>query len=102
MKVVNALGLGRIVKASGLPDQIAEKNLSRTPFTQLANLTGQPAMSVPLHWTGDGLPVGVHFMAPFGDEATLFRLAGQLEKARPWFEKHAPVWAGANTLEQDL
>ena len=102
MKVVNTLGLGRIVKASGLPDQIAEKNLSRTPFTQLANLTGQPAMSVPLHWTGDGLPVGVHFMAPFGDEATLFRLAGQLEKARPWFEKHAPVWAGANTLEQDL
>jgi amidase len=94
MKVVNALGLGRMVKASGLTDQIAEKSLSRVPFTQVANLTGQPAMSVPFHWTGDGLPVGVQFMAPFGDEATLFRLAAQLEKARPWFEKHAPVWAG--------
>ena len=93
MKVVNALGLGIILKAAGLVDQMAEASLSKTPFTQLANLTGQPAMSVPLHWTSDGLPVGVHFMAPFGDEATLFRLAAQLEKARPWFDKHAPVWA---------
>ena len=93
MKAVNALGLGVIFKMSGLIDQMAEANLSKTPFTQLANLTGQPAMSVPLHWTGDGLPVGVHFMAPFGDESTLFRLAAQLEKARPWFDKHGSVWA---------
>ena len=93
MKAVNALGVGVIFKMSGLIDQMAESNLSKMPFTQLANLTGQPAMSVPLHWTTDGLPVGVHFMAPFGDEATLFRLAAQLEKARPWFEKHGPVWA---------
>jgi amidase len=94
MKVVNALGLGFILKAAGLVDRMAEASLSKTPFTQLANLTGQPAMSVPLHWTPDGLPVGVHFMAPFGEEATLFRLAAQLEKARPWFDKHAPVWPG--------
>jgi amidase len=93
MKVVNALGLGVILKAAGLIDQMAEASLSKTPFTQLANLTGQPAMSVPLHWTQDGLPVGVHFMARFGEEAALFRLAAQLEKARPWFDKHGPVWA---------
>jgi amidase len=93
MKAVNALGLGGILKLAGLVDQMAEASLSKTPFTQLANLTGQPAMSVPLHWTSDGLPVGVHFMAPFGEEATLFRLAAQLEKARPWFDKRAPVWA---------
>jgi amidase len=93
MKVVNALGLGVIFKVSGLTDQMAEASLSKTPFTQLANVTGQPAMSVPLHWTPDGLPVGVHFMAPFGEESTLFRLAAQLEKARPWFGNHAPVWA---------
>jgi len=93
MKVVNALGLGFILKAAGLVDQMAEASLSKTPFTQLANVTGQPAMSVPLHCTLDGLPVGVHFMAPFGEEAVLFRLAAQLEKVRPWFDKHAPVWA---------
>jgi amidase len=55
-----------------------------SPFTFLANVTGQPAMSVPLSWNGGGLPIGVHVMAPFGDEATLFRLAAQLETARPW------------------
>ncbi len=54
------------------------------PYTALYNVTGQPSMSVPLHWTPDGLPVGVMFSARFGDEATLFRLAAQLEKARPW------------------
>ncbi|HEV8484442.1 MAG TPA: amidase [Blastocatellia bacterium] len=55
-----------------------------SPYTALYNITGQPSMSVPLHWTPDGLPVGVMFSARFGDEATLFRLAAQLEKAKPW------------------
>jgi amidase len=53
-------------------------------FTQLFSACGNPAMSVPLHWSTEGLPVGVQFVAPFGDEATLFRLAAQLETARPW------------------
>jgi len=92
MNVINTLGLARLLKASGIADKMAVTNLAKMPFTQLANLTGQPAMSVPLHWTSDGLPCGVHFMAPFGDEATLFRLAAQLEKARPWFDKHGEVW----------
>ncbi len=59
----------------------------------VANITGNPAMSVPLWWNNDGLPIGVHFMGQYGDEATLFRLAGQLEAARPWAERLPPVCA---------
>ena len=94
MTVVNKLNFGSLLKASGIVDQLAEKSLERVPFTQVANLCGLPAMSVPLHWTPEGLPCGAHFIAPAGDEATLFRLAGQLEKARPWFDKKPPVHAG--------
>ena len=59
----------------------------------IANITGNPAMSVPLHWNDDGLPIGMHFLGRFGDEATLFRLAGQLEQARPWFDRRPLVFA---------
>jgi len=63
------------------------------PFTPICNVTGQPAMSVPLFWNADGLPVGTHFIGRFGDEATLFRLGAQLEAARPWTERRPPVSA---------
>lgn len=70
---------------------IATDNLRHVPFTQLANLTGTPAMTVPLHWCADGLPLGVQFVARHGDEATLLQLAAQLEQARPWFDR-LPGW----------
>ncbi len=61
------------------------------PFTPIANATGQPAMSVPLFWNADGLPIGTHWVGRFGDEATLFRLAAQLETARPWTQRRPPL-----------
>ena len=87
MKTLNSLGCGRLLKWSGMTDRMAVKGFVKFPFTEIANFTGQPAMSVPLHWTVNQLPIGVQFIAPFGDEATLFRLASQLEKAKPWFDK---------------
>jgi amidase len=65
-----------------------------TPFTAVFNVTGQPAASLPLHWSDDGLPVGVQFVARPFQEATLVRLAAQLEAARPWAERFPPALVG--------
>lgn len=71
-----------------------ETNARYMPYAGLFNMTGQPSMSVPLHWSADGLPVGMMFTGAINDEATLFRLAGQLEQAKPWADKRPPVYAG--------
>jgi amidase len=63
---------------------------SAIAFTSLFNASGSPAMSVPLHWSRDGLPVGVQFVSGFGEEARLFRLAAQLEAVQPWAERRPP------------
>jgi len=66
--------------------------LEFVPFTGVSNSTGQPAISLPLHWNAAGLPIGVQFIGRFGDETTLLRLATQLEKAEPWGHRHLPIW----------
>lgn len=91
MKLVNALGLHKLLLKTGMVKQMAMDNLEKLPFTQLANLTGAPAMSVPLHWSANNLPLGVQFMAPMGDEVTLLQLAQQLEQAQPWFNRVATL-----------
>lgn len=91
MKVINTLGLHKLLLKTGIVKQMAMDNLEKLPFTQLANLTGAPAMSVPLHWSQNGLPLGVQFMAPMGDETTLLQLANQLEQAQPWFNRTATI-----------
>jgi amidase len=60
-------------------------------FTGLFNVTGQPAISLPLYESDAGLPIGLHFAGRFGDESTLLRLAGQLEQAKPWIDRKPPV-----------
>jgi amidase len=63
------------------------------PFTPPFNVTGQPGISLPLHWNGEGLPIGVQFVGRFGDEETLLSVAGQLEEAAPWAARRPPVSA---------
>jgi amidase len=60
-------------------------------YTLPFDITGEPAISLPLHWTPDGLPVGVQLVAPYGREDVLFRVAAQLEQARPWTDRHPPL-----------
>ena len=78
------LPLGSFGPQAGDPLYGLRRATAFVPFTPLCNVTGQPAMSVPLFWNAEGLPIGTHFVGRFGDEATLFRLAAQLEVARPW------------------
>jgi amidase len=87
MKTVGFLNAGGLLKKTGFVDELASKSLERTPFTQLANLSGQPAMSLPMHLTKEGLPCGVQVMAARGREDLLFRLAGELEQSSRWIRR---------------
>jgi len=97
-----AVGL-RLLRAAPVPaalrsvlGRIADENLERTPNTQLFNQTGQPAISVPARRTAEGLPIGVQLVGRFGDEATILRLAAQLEQVQPWHDWRPPVAASVD------
>lgn len=74
------------------PAQNFERQKAFTPFTSVYNVTGQPAVNVPLYWDDEGLPIGVMLVGRMSDEATLIALSAQLEEARPWAHRHPPIW----------
>ncbi len=90
LKLLGALPSGALLSQRSKVVEAFGPVFEAAPYTMVANVTGQPSMSVPLHWTEDGLPMGMLFTARIGDEATLFRLATQLEQAMPWRDRIAP------------
>jgi amidase len=90
LKALGHLRAGGVLRMAGALEKAARRVFDWIACPPLFNVTGQPAMSVPLAWSAAGLPIGMHFAARWGDEATLFRLAAQLETARPWFSRRPP------------
>ena len=84
--------IGHIDPVNVEPREVQRRQGRAFPFTPPVNITGQPATSMPLAWSAEGLPIGMHFIARYADEATLFRLAGQLEEACPWRDKMPPIF----------
>lgn len=93
LRVLGRMRAGGVLRMMGMLEQAAGQVFDFIPYAPLFNITGQPAMSLPLYWTPENLPVGVQVAGRFGDEATLFRLAGQVEAARPWKDRHPPIFA---------
>lgn len=87
------LKIGTIDMSSPSASLADERIFVLSQFTPIYNISGLPAVSLPLHWTAESLPLGVMFGAKFGNEGLLFSIAGQLEAAQPWKERHPPVWA---------
>jgi amidase len=92
-RIVNHLPVAGLLYRSSLLEEMMMPVLSQMAFTVMANMTGLPSMSVPLHWTEAGLPLGMQFTGRMCDEETLYSLAGQLEQARPWFDRRPPLLA---------
>ena len=90
-RVIAKVHAGKLLARTGILDELIEQSLGWVPYTQLANLTGRPAISVPLHWTADGLPLGVQFVGRLGADDTLLALAAQLEQASPWAHRYADI-----------
>jgi amidase len=82
-----------MMPVDGKMSELREKIERHVFFTRPFNLTGQPAISLPLHWTPEGLPVGIQLVGAMGREDLLIRVASQLEQAQPWINRRPPVHA---------
>ena len=91
LKALLKVDQAHLLAKGKLVEQMIKNNLQWVPFTQLANITGLPAMSVPLYWNKDNLPLGSQLIAPFGREDVLLQLAAQLEQAQPWAAKYKGI-----------
>jgi len=87
IRLIGRLDAGWLLKAIGIAKPLSEVTFSFIPWTPIFNVTGQPAMSVPIADSPDGMPIGMQIVGGFGDEEKLFSLARQLEIARPWAQK---------------
>ena len=80
--------LGRLASNAAEPEEVYRRVLDLIPYTPAGNASGQPGISLPLHWTQDRLPVGIHLMAEYGREDILLSLAAQIESAEPWIDRY--------------
>ena len=90
LKLLTSLPAGALLSQRSKVIEAFEPVLAASPYTMVANVTGQPSISLPLHWTDDGLPMGMLFTSAVGAEGVLFRLAAQIEQALPWRDRIAP------------
>ena len=95
LKALSYLPIGFIAKQKDFVLKAGRRVYQYCSQTMAANVTGQPSMSVPLHWNAQGLPIGMMFTGRFGEENVLLNLAAQLEQAKPWADKRPPIYSGA-------
>ncbi len=95
--VARRIGIPRFAKRFVMRESFLSQTFQFVPFTPIANITGQPSMNVPLFWNVEGLPIGTMFTGRFGEDATLFQLAAELEEARPWADRRPPVHANGSS-----